>query len=313
MKVYQNIIELIGKTPLLQLNNYMIKYALKANLIAKLEKSNPGGSVKDRVAKEMIIDAEKKGLLKPGSTIIEPTSGNTGIGLSYIGLVRGYTVIIVMPDTMTVERRKIISAYGAKLVLTSGSQGMKGAIAEAERLHQEIPNSFIPSQFDNKANPQAHFKNTGPEIWEDLEGQIDVLVAGIGTGGTITGIGTFLKAKKPCIKIIAVEPLSSPVLSKGESGPHKIQGIGAGFIPTVLNTKIYDEVVRVSDEDALETAKEIVKTDGIFVGISSGAALWAAAEVAKREEHIGKNIVVILPDGGDRYLSTALIDEEAIS
>ena len=210
MKVYQNIIELIGKTPLLQLNNYMIKYALKANLIAKLEKSNPGGSVKDRIAKEMIIDAEKKGLLKPGSTIIEPTSGNTGIGLSYIGLVRGYTVIIVMPDTMTVERRKIISAYGAKLVLTSGSQGMKGAIAEAERLHQEIPNSFIPSQFDNKANPQAHFKNTGPEIWEDLEGQIDVLVAGIGTGGTITGIGTFLKAKKPSIKIIAVEPLSSP-------------------------------------------------------------------------------------------------------
>jgi len=310
MKVYQNIVELVGKTPLLQLNNYMKKYQLKANLIAKLEKNNPGGSVKDRIAKEMIIDAEEKGLLKPGSTIIEPTSGNTGIGLAYIGLVRGYSVIIVMPDTMSIERRKTMSAYGAKLVLTSGALGMKGAIAEAERLQKEIPDSFIPAQFDNKANPQAHYKNTGPEIYEDLNGKIDIFVAGIGTGGTITGAGTYLKERNPNIKIIAVEPVSSPVLSKGESGPHKIQGIGAGFIPAILNTKIYDEVITVSDDDALKTAREIVKTDGVFVGISSGAALWAAAEVAKRPENSGKNIVVILPDGGDRYLSTALIDDE---
>lgn len=310
MKVYQNIVELVGKTPLLQLNNYMKKYQLKANLIAKLEKNNPGGSVKDRIAKEMILDAEEKGLLKPGSTIIEPTSGNTGIGLSYIGLVRGYSVIIVMPDTMSIERRKTMSAYGAKLVLTSGSLGMKGAIAEAERLQKEIPDSFIPAQFDNKANPQAHYKNTGPEIYEDLDGKIDFFVAGIGTGGTITGAGTYLKERNPNIKIIAVEPVGSPVLSIGESGSHKIQGIGAGFIPAILNTKIYDEVITVSDDDALKTAREIVKTDGVFVGISSGAALWAAAEVAKRSENSGKNIVVILPDGGDRYLSTALIDEE---
>ena len=310
MKVYQNIVELVGKTPLLQLNNYMKKYQLKANLIAKLEKNNPGGSVKDRIAKEMIIDAEEKGLLKPGSTIIEPTSGNTGIGLAYIGLVRGYSVIIVMPDTMSIERRKTMSAYGAKLVLTSGSLGMKGAIAEAERLQKELPDSFIPAQFDNKANPQAHYKNTGPEIYEDLNGQVDILVSGIGTGGTITGAGTYLKERNPNIKIIAVEPVGSPVLSKGESGSHKIQGIGAGFIPAILNTKIYDEVITVSDDEALKTAREIVKTDGVFVGISSGAALWAAAEVAKRPENSGKNIVVILPDGGDRYLSTALIDEE---
>ena len=310
MKVYQNIVELVGKTPLLQLNNYMKKYQLKANLIAKLEKNNPGGSVKDRIAKEMILDAEEKGLLKPGSTIIEPTSGNTGIGLAYIGLVRGYSVIIVMPDTMSIERRKTMSAYGAKLVLTSGSLGMKGAIAEAERLQKELPDSFIPAQFDNKANPQAHYKNTGPEIYEDLNGQVDILVSGIGTGGTITGAGTYLKERNPNIKIIAVEPIGSPVLSKGESGSHKIQGIGAGFIPTILNTKIYDEVITVSDDEALKTAREIVKTDGVFVGISSGAALWAAAEVAKRPENSGKNIVVILPDGGDRYLSTALIDEE---
>ncbi len=310
MKVYQNIVELVGKTPLLQLNNYMKKYQLKANLIAKLEKNNPGGSVKDRIAKEMILDAEEKGLLKPGSTIIEPTSGNTGIGLSYIGLVRGYSVIIVMPDTMSIERRKTMSAYGAKLVLTSGSLGMKGAIAEAERLQKEIPDSFIPAQFDNKANPQAHYKNTGPEIYEDFDGKIDFFVAGIGTGGTITGAGAYLKERNPNIKIIAVEPVGSPVLSIGESGSHKIQGIGAGFIPTILNTKIYDEVITVSDDEALKTAREIVKTDGVFVGISSGAALWAAAEVAKRPETNGKNIVVILPDGGDRYLSTALIDEE---
>ena len=310
MKVYQNIVELVGKTPLLQLNNYMKKYQLKANLIAKLEKNNPGGSVKDRIAKEMILDAEEKGLLKPGSTIIEPTSGNTGIGLSYIGLVRGYSVIIVMPDTMSIERRKTMSAYGAKLVLTSGSLGMKGAIAEAERLQKEIPDSFIPAQFDNKANPQAHYKNTGPEIYEDLDGKIDFFVAGIGTGGTITGAGAYLKERNPNIKIIAVEPIGSPVLTIGESGSHKIQGIGAGFIPAILNTKIYDEVITVSDDDALKTAREIVKTDGVFVGISSGAALWAAAEVAKRSENSGKNIVVILPDGGDRYLSTALIDEE---
>ena len=310
MKVYQNIVELVGKTPLLQLNNYMKKYQLKANLIAKLEKNNPGGSVKDRIAKEMILDAEEKGLLKPGSTIIEPTSGNTGIGLAYIGLVRGYSVIIVMPDTMSIERRKTMSAYGAKLVLTSGSLGMKGAIAEAERLQKELPDSFIPAQFDNKANPQAHYKNTGPEIYEDLNGQVDILVSGIGTGGTITGAGTYLKERNPNIKIIAVEPVGSPVLSKGESGSHKIQGIGAGFIPAILNTKIYDEVITVSDDEALKTAREIVKTDGVFVGISSGAALWAAAEVAKRPETSGKNIVVILPDGGDRYLSTALIDEE---
>ena len=288
----------------------MKKYQLKANLIAKLEKNNPGGSVKDRIAKEMILDAEEKGLLKPGSTIIEPTSGNTGIGLAYIGLVRGYSVIIVMPDTMSIERRKTMSAYGAKLVLTSGSLGMKGAIAEAERLQKELPDSFIPAQFDNRANPQAHYKNTGPEIYEDLEGKIDFFVAGIGTGGTITGAGTYLKERNPNIKIIAVEPVGSPVLSKGESGSHKIQGIGAGFIPAILNTKIYDEVITVSDDEALKTAREIVKTDGVFVGISSGAALWAAAEVAKRPENSGKNIVVILPDGGDRYLSTALIDEE---
>ena len=310
MKVYQNIVELVGKTPLLQLNNYMKKYQLKANLIAKLEKNNPGGSVKDRIAKEMIIDAEEKGLLKPGSTIIEPTSGNTGIGLAYIGLVRGYSVIIVMPDTMSIERRKTMSAYGAKLVLTSGSLGMKGAIAEAERLQKELPDSFIPAQFDNKANPQAHYKNTGPEIYEGLDGKIDFFVAGIGTGGTITGAGAYLKERNPNIKIIAVEPVGSPVLSKGESGSHKIQGIGAGFIPAILNTKIYDEVITVSDDEALKTAREIVKTDGVFVGISSGAALWAAAEVAKRPENSGKNIVVILPDGGDRYLSTALIDDE---
>ena len=308
-KIYQNATELIGKTPLVELTHIEKKYGLNARILAKLEYFNPAGSVKDRIAKEMIEDAEAKGLLKEGSTIIEPTSGNTGIGLAAIAAAKGYRLIIVLPETMSVERRNIIKAYGAELVLTDGSKGMKGAIAKADELAKEIENSFIPGQFVNAANPQAHRKTTGPEIWDDTEGKVDIFVAGVGTGGTVTGVGEYLKEKNPDMKVVAVEPASSPVLSKGEAGAHKIQGIGAGFVPEVLNTKVYDEILTVENETAFEYGKDIAKSEGILVGISSGAALAAAVELAKREENKGKTIVALLPDSGDRYYSTALFVE----
>ena len=303
-----SILSLVGNTPLVELSNYEKENKLEAKLIAKLEYFNPAGSVKDRIAKAMIEDAEAKGLLKEGSTIIEPTSGNTGIGLSAIASAKGYKVIITMPETMSVERRNLFKAYGAQIVLTEGSKGMKGAIAKANELAKEIPNSFIPGQFENQANPKAHFETTGPEIWKDTEGKVDIFVAGVGTGGTISGVGEYLKSKNPNIKIIAVEPASSPVLSKGTPGAHKIQGIGAGFVPDTLNTKIYDEIITIENEEAFETGNKIAKTDGILVGISSGAAIKAATKVALRSENKGKTIVVLLPDTGDRYLSTPLFN-----
>ncbi len=305
-KIYTSADQLIGKTPLLELSNIEKALGLKAKLLAKLEYFNPAGSVKDRIAKAMIDDAEKSGKLKPTSVIIEPTSGNTGIGLAAVAAARGYRIIIVMPETMSIERRQLMKAYGAELVLSEGAKGMKGAIAKAEELAAEIPDSFIPSQFTNPSNPKAHFETTGPEIFEDTDGNVDIFVAGVGTGGTVTGIGEFLKSKKPDVKIVAVEPASSAVLSTGVAGPHKIQGIGAGFVPEVLNTKVYDEVIPVTNEDAFSTGKLIGRSEGVLVGISSGAAAWAAIELAKRPENEGKNIVVLLPDTGDRYLSTAL-------
>ncbi|NLW58986.1 MAG: cysteine synthase A [Firmicutes bacterium] len=308
-RVYKSITDLIGRTPLLQLVNYEKKLGLKATVIGKLEYFNPAGSVKDRIAKAMIEDAEAKGLLTPESVIIEPTSGNTGIALAAVAAARGYRVILTMPETMSIERRNLLKAYGAELVLTEGAKGMSGAIAKAKELAEEIPNAFIPSQFDNPANPEMHRKTTGPEIWEDTDGAVDFLVSGVGTGGTLTGAGEYLKGKKPGVKVVAVEPDASPVLSGGNPGPHQIQGIGAGFVPKVLNTAIYDEVVRVKNEDAFTASRELAKTEGLLVGISSGAALWAATEVAKRPENAGKVIVVILPDTGERYLSTPLFFE----
>lgn len=305
-KIYTSADQLIGKTPLLELSNIEKKEKLETKLLAKLEYFNPAGSVKDRIAKAMIDDAEAKGVLTPDSVIIEPTSGNTGIGLASVAAARGYRIIIVMPETMSVERRQLMKAYGAELVLTEGAKGMKGAIAKAEELAKEIPGGFIPGQFVNPANPAAHFTTTGPEIWEDTDGQVDIFVAGVGTGGTITGVGQYLKSKNPNVKIVAVEPAGSPVLSKGTPGPHKIQGIGAGFVPDVLSTDVYDEIIAVENEDAFATGKLIGHSEGILVGISSGAALWAALQLAKRPENKGKNIVVLLPDTGDRYLSTPL-------
>lgn len=307
--IYQSALELVGNTPLVELKHLEQKYHLKARLLAKLEYLNPAGSVKDRVAKAMIEDAEASGALKAGSTIIEPTSGNTGIGLAVVAAIKGYRIILTMPDTMSMERRNILKAYGAELVLTEGAKGMKGAIDKAEQLAKEIPDSFIPGQFDNAANPKAHRESTGPEIWKDTDGQIDCFVAGVGTGGTITGTGEYLKQKNPQIKIVAVEPSDSPVLSGGSSGPHKLQGIGAGFVPNVLNTGIYDEIMPIEGEDAFAASKELTKTEGILTGISSGAALHAAIELAKREEYAGKTIVVLLPDSGDRYYSTPLFTE----
>ncbi|MBR4633172.1 MAG: cysteine synthase A [Elusimicrobia bacterium] len=308
-RIYKSADELIGKTPLLEFTHIEKAENLEAKLIAKLEYFNPAGSVKDRIAKAMIEDAEKKGLLKPGSIIIEPTSGNTGIGLAAVAAAKGYKIIIVMPETMSVERRQLMKAYGAELVLTEGAKGMKGAIAKAAELAQQTPNSFIPGQFVNPANPKIHRDTTGPEIWEDTDGKVDIFVAGVGTGGTITGVGEFLKSKNPNIKVVAVEPATSAVLSTGVAGAHKIQGIGAGFVPDVLNTKIYDEIIPVQNEDAFITGKLIGKKEGVLVGISSGAALWAGIQLAKRPENKGKNIVVLLPDTGDRYLSTALFAE----
>lgn len=307
--IYGSVAELIGNTPLVELKHIEKKYKLEATILAKLEYLNPAGSVKDRIAKEMIEDAESKGLLKAGSTIIEPTSGNTGIGLAAIAAAKGYRLIIVLPETMSVERRNIIKAYGAEIVLTEGSKGMPGAIAKAEELAKEIPDSFIAGQFVNPANPAAHRKTTGPEIWNDTDGKVDAFVAGVGTGGTVTGVGEYLKEKNPDINIYAVEPETSPVLSEGKSGAHKIQGIGAGFVPDILNTKIYDEVIKVSNEDAFALGKEIARTEGVQVGISSGAALFAAIEWAKKPENKGKTIVALLPDSGDRYYSTALFTE----
>lgn len=308
-RIYSSVAELIGNTPLVELKHIEKKYNLEATILAKLEYLNPAGSVKDRIAKEMIEDAEKKGLLKEGSTIIEPTSGNTGIGLAAIAAAKGYKLIIVLPETMSVERRNIIKAYGAEIVLTEGSKGMPGAIAKAKELAEEIENSFIAGQFVNPANPEAHRKTTGPEIWNDTDGKVDAFVAGVGTGGTVTGVGEYLKEKNPDIKIYAVEPASSPVLSEGKSGAHKIQGIGAGFVPDILNTKIYDEVIKVENEDAFALGKEIAKTEGVQVGISSGAALFAAIEWAKKPENKGKTIVALFPDSGDRYYSTPLFTE----
>ena len=304
--IYTSADQLIGKTPLLELTHIEKKFDLKAKILAKLEYFNPAGSVKDRVARAMIDDAEAKGLLKEGSVIIEPTSGNTGIGLASVAAARGYRIIIVMPETMSVERRQLMKAYGAELVLSDGAKGMKGAIAKADELAKETPNSFIPGQFVNPANPKAHFETTGPEIWEDTDGKVDYFVAGVGTGGTITGVGEFLKSKDASVKVVAVEPKTSAVLSTGVAGPHKIQGIGAGFVPDVLDTKVYDEIIPVENEDAFATGKLVGRSEGVLVGISSGAALWAAIEVAKRPENAGKNIVVLLPDTGDRYLSTPL-------
>ena len=304
--IYTSADQLIGKTPLLELTHIEKKLGLKAKVLAKLEYLNPAGSVKDRVAKAMIDDAEEKGLLKPGSVIIEPTSGNTGIGLAAVAAARGYRIIIVMPDTMSVERRQLMKAYGAELVLSEGAKGMKGAIAKADELAAEIPDSFIPGQFVNPANPKAHFETTGPEIYADTDGEVDIFVAGVGTGGTITGVGEYLKSKKPEVKVVAVEPATSPVLSKGTAGAHKIQGIGAGFVPKVLDTGVYDEIIPVANEDAFAVGKQIGKAEGVLVGISSGAAAWAAIELAKRPENEGKTIVVLLPDTGDRYLSTPL-------
>lgn len=304
--IYTSADQLIGKTPLLELTNIEKKFALKAKILAKLEYLNPAGSVKDRIAKAMIDAAEASGQLKPDSVIIEPTSGNTGIGLASVAAARGYRIIIVMPETMSVERRQLMKAYGAELVLTEGAKGMKGAIARADELAREIPNAFVTGQFVNPANPKAHFETTGPEIWEDTDGRVDYFVAGVGTGGTITGTGRFLKSKNPDVRVVAVEPASSAVLSTGVAGAHKIQGIGAGFVPEVLDTKIYDEIIPVSNDDAFATGKEVGKNEGVLVGISSGAALWAAIELAKRPENEGKTIVVLLPDTGDRYLSTPL-------
>ena len=305
-RIYTSADQLIGSTPLLEVKNIEAEEGLKATILVKLEYFNPAGSVKDRVAKAMIDDAEAKGLLKPGSVIIEPTSGNTGIGLASEAAARGYRIIIVMPETMSVERRQLMKAYGAELVLSEGSKGMKGAIAKADELAQEIPNAFIPGQFVNPANPAAHYATTGPEIWADTDGQVDIFVAGVGTGGTVTGVGEYLKEQNPAVKIVAVEPASSPVLSQGHAGAHMIQGIGAGFVPEVLNTAVYDEIIPVTNEDALSTGRRMGRTEGVLVGISSGAALWAAIELAKRPENTGKTIVALLPDTGDRYLSTAL-------
>ena len=308
-KIYTSADQLIGRTPLLELTHIEHNEKLGAKVLAKLEYFNPAGSVKDRIAKSMIDDAEAKGLLKDGSVIIEPTSGNTGIGLASVAAARGYRIIIVMPETMSVERRQLMKAYGAELVLSEGAKGMKGAIAKAEELAAEIPDSFIPGQFTNPANPKAHFETTGPEIWEDTDGRVDIFVAGVGTGGTLTGTGEYLKAQNPEVRVIAVEPASSPVLSQGTAGPHKIQGIGAGFVPDVLNTGIYDEIIAVENEDAFAAGKAVGRQEGILVGISSGAALWAAEQVAKRPENAGKTIVVLLPDTGDRYLSTPLFSD----
>ena len=304
--IYTSADQLIGKTPLLELTHIEKKLGLKAKVLAKLEYFNPAGSVKDRVARAMIDDAEAKGILKPASVIIEPTSGNTGIGLASVAAARGYRIIIVMPETMSVERRQIMKAYGAELVLTEGAKGMKGAIAKAEELAREIPDSFVPGQFVNPANPKAHFETTGPEIYQDTDGQVDYFVAGVGTGGTITGVGQYLKAQKPDVKVVAVEPKTSAVLSTGVAGSHKIQGIGAGFVPDVLDTKVYDEIITVDNDDAFRIGREVGRSEGVLVGISSGAAVWAAIEVAKRPENEGKTIVVLLPDTGDRYLSTPL-------
>ena len=306
MNIKKKITDLIGHTPLLELENIGKANGLEAAVLAKLEYFNPAGSVKDRIAKAMIDDAEEKGLLKKGSVIIEPTSGNTGIGLASVAAARGYRLIIAMPETMSVERRNLMKAYGAELVLTEGSQGMKGAIAKANELAKEIPDSFIPSQFTNPANPAVHEKTTGVEIWEDTDGKVDIFVAGIGTGGTISGVGAYLKSKNPNVKVVAVEPKGSPVLSEGTAGPHKIQGIGAGFVPETLNTKIYDEIITVENEDAFSMGRAIARTEGVLVGISSGAAVWAAVELAKRPENKGKTIVALLPDTGERYLSTAM-------
>lgn len=306
MKIYRNITELIGSTPLLELANYDLRHGLNAVILAKLEAFNPAGSVKDRIALAMVDAAEASGRLKPDSVIIEPTSGNTGIGLAAVATSRGYRIILTMPETMSVERRNLLKAYGAELVLTDGTKGMQGAIAKAEELAAELPNSFIPGQFVNQANPEAHFRTTGPEIWNDTDGRVDIFVAGVGTGGTVTGVGRYLKSRNPGIKVVAVEPSASPVLTEGTAGPHKIQGIGAGFVPETLDTSIYDEVITVTNEDAFATGKELARTEGVLAGISSGAALWAATQLAKRPENTGKTIVVLLPDTGDRYLSTPL-------
>ena len=305
-RIYTSADQLIGHTPLLELTHIEKKFGLKAKILAKLEYFNPAGSVKDRIAKAMIDDAEARGLLHEGSVIIEPTSGNTGIGLASVAAARGYRIIIVMPETMSVERRQIMKAYGAELVLTEGAKGMKGAIAKADELSREIPNSFVPGQFVNPANPKAHFETTGPEIFDDTDGKVDIFVAGVGTGGTVTGVGQYLKSRNPSVKVVAVEPKSSAVLSTGVAGPHKIQGIGAGFVPDVLDTKVYDEIIPVTNEDAFAAGKEIGRSEGVLVGISSGAALWAGIDLAKRPENAGKTIVVLLPDTGDRYLSTPL-------
>lgn len=305
-KVYKSLMELIGRTPLLELKNYNEQHDLEATLLGKLEYFNPAGSVKDRVAKAMIEDAEEKGLLNPKSVIIEPTSGNTGIGLAAVAAARGYRIILTMPETMSMERRNLLKAYGAEVVLTEGGKGMKGAIEKAEELTQNIPNSFMPGQFDNPANPKVHVATTGPEIWEDTEGKVDIFVAGVGTGGTISGVGKYLKQQNPKVKIVAVEPFDSPVLSGGKPGPHKIQGIGAGFVPQTLDTAIYDELIPVKNEDAFRVARTIARCEGVLIGISSGAAVWAATELAKRPENKGKTIVVLLPDTGERYLSTPL-------
>ena len=308
-QIYTSADQLIGHTPLLELTHIEKAHGLKARIVAKLEYFNPAGSVKDRIARAMIDDAEAKGILKPGSVIIEPTSGNTGIGLASVAAARGYRIIIVMPETMSVERRQLMKAYGAELVLTEGAKGMKGAIAKADELAKKIPNSFVPGQFVNAANPKAHFESTGPEIWQDTDGKVDIFVAGVGTGGTVTGVGQYLKSQNPAVKVVAVEPAASPVLSKGVSGSHKIQGIGAGFVPDVLDTKVYDEIIPVENDDAFTAGREIGRREGVLVGISSGAAIWAAIELAKRPENEGKTIVALLPDTGDRYLSTPLFAE----
>ncbi len=306
MKIYHNMSELVGGTPLLALENYSDRHGISDAIVAKLEYFNPAGSVKDRIAQAMIEEAERDGRLKKGTTLIEPSSGNTGIGLSAIAASKGYRIVITMPETMSVERRNLMKAYGAELVLTEGAKGMKGAIAKARELAGEIPNSFLPEQFVNPANPEIHYKTTGPEIWEDTDGKVDIFVAGVGTGGTISGVGKYLKEKNPSVYVAAVEPADSPVLSKGSASPHKIQGIGAGFVPDTLDTSIYDEVITVQNEDAFETGREIAKTEGVLVGISSGAAVWAATQLARRPENKGKKIVVLLPDTGERYLSTPL-------
>lgn len=307
--IAKSLTELIGETPLLELGGYAKKQGLSAVLAAKLEYRNPAGSIKDRAARAMIDEAERRGKLRPGAVIVEPTSGNTGIGLASVAAARGYRVILTMPETMSVERRKLLKAYGAELVLTEGAKGMRGAIEKAEALAKEIPGAFIPGQFVNPANPQAHRETTGPEIWRDTDGAVDVFVAGVGTGGTITGVGEYLKSRNPAVRVVAVEPFDSPVLSENRAGPHNLQGMGAGFVPDTLNTEVYDEVIRVKDEEAFSAAREIAKTEGLLVGISSGAAVWAATQVARRAEYAGKTIVVILPDSGERYLSTSLFGE----